>query len=208
MEAGPSEVLVVADGSADPEHVAADLLAQAEHDVRAVPGLIAVAAPGLADAVTAAVERRLSTLPRQAIAREATETRGFVVEAPDRATAARLADTFAAEHLELLVERPRDMLEDIHSVGAVFLGPHSPEALGDYLAGPNHVLPTAGTARFASPLSTWTFLRRTSVIQASSEGLGRLSAPIRVLAEAEGLRAHALAVAARDPGSTAAGDDR
>jgi len=197
MEAGPSEVLIVADGSADPEFVAADLLAQAEHDTRAVPGLILVDAPALAGAVRAALDRRLGALPRADIARGALVGRGFIVHVPDRARAATLADEFAAEHLELLVERPREMLDAVASAGAVFLGPWSPEALGDYLAGPNHVLPTAGTARFSSALGVDHFLRRTSVVEAQAGGLAALAGDVRVLAEAEGLRAHADAVEVR-----------
>jgi histidinol dehydrogenase len=197
MEAGPSEVLIVADSTANPEHIAADLLAQAEHDPRAVAGLIAVAAPGLGDEVLDAVERRLGDLPRAEIARRSLAERGFVIDAPDRASAAALADDFAAEHLELLVEQPRELLAGIGSAGAVFIGPWTPEALGDYLAGPNHVLPTAGTARFASPLGVWNFVKRTSIVEASREGLARVAPHIEALAEAEGLDAHARAVAAR-----------
>ena len=207
MEAGPSEVLIVADASADPEHVAADLLAQAEHDPRAVPGLIVIDAPDLADPVRAAVDRRLATLPRAEIAGAAVRDRGFVVHAPDRATAARLADEFASEHLELLVERPRELLDAIDSAGAAFVGPWSPEALGDYLAGPNHVLPTAGTARFSSPLGVRHFLRRTSIIEADRAGLAALAADVEALAESEGLQAHADAVRARF-GGVAGGEGR
>lgn len=197
MEAGPSEVLIVADAAANPEQIAADLLAQAEHDPRAVAGLIVVDAPALEAAVLAALDRRLGGLPRAAIAGAAVRDHGFVVHAPDRATAARLADQFAAEHLELLVDRPAELLQSIDNAGAAFLGPCSPEALGDYLAGPNHVLPTAGTARFSSPLSVGHFLRRTSIIEADSAGLAALAADVCELAEAEGLRAHADAVRAR-----------
>lgn len=197
MEAGPSEVLVIADQGADPEHVAADLIAQAEHDPRAIVGLIAVEAPALIAAVEGALDRRLAALPRGDIATAALGAGGFVVEVSDRVSAAVLANEFAPEHLELLVEAPRDLLRLIRTAGAAFLGHHSPEALGDYLAGPNHVLPTAGTARFSSPLGVWHFVRRTSVVEASPEGLARLSGSIMALAEAEGLRGHADAVAVR-----------
>ena len=197
MEAGPSEVLIVGDVSADPEHIAADLLAQAEHDPRAVPGLILVDAADREAAVVQALDRRLTGLPRAEIAGAALADRGFIVHAPDRATAARLADQFASEHLELLVERPRELLDQIPSAGAVFLGAWSPEALGDYAAGPNHVLPTAGTARFSSPLGVSHFLRRTSILEADEAGLLGLSNAICELAESEGLQAHADAVRAR-----------
>lgn len=197
MEAGPSEVLIVADAAADPEHIAADLLAQAEHDPRAIPGVILVDAPALAGAIEASISVRLATLPRAEIAAAAIQLNGFIVHAPDRAVAARLADEYAAEHLELLVERPRELLDSIDSAGAVFLGPWSPEALGDYLAGPNHVLPTAGTARFSSALSVSHFLRNTSVIEADREGLAALADDVCTLADAEGLAAHAQAVRAR-----------
>ena len=200
MEAGPSEVLIIADGDANPEFVAADLLAQAEHDPRAVPGLIVIDAPELEAPVLAALTRRLQSLPRADIARVAVQGRGFLIHVANRAAAALLADDYAPEHLELLVERPRDLFEGIDTAGAVFLGGWSPEALGDYLAGPNHVLPTAGTARFSSPLGVSHFLRRTSVIEADEAGLRSLAEPVRLLARAEGLDGHADAVSARcDP---------
>ncbi|HJK99844.1 MAG TPA: histidinol dehydrogenase [Polyangiaceae bacterium LLY-WYZ-15_(1-7)] len=194
--AGPSEILVVADDAADPEVVAADLLSQAEHDEDAYPLLVTLSR-AQAEAVDAAVARQLADLPREAIARQSVEDNGhcFVVE--DRAEAARVADALAAEHLNLSVEDPDAMLEGIGAVGAAFLGYHTPEAAGDYAAGPSHVLPTGGAARFASPLGVYDFVVRTSLIRYSKEAIRAQADLLEGLARLEGLEAHARAVKAR-----------
>ncbi|RMG20731.1 MAG: histidinol dehydrogenase [Deltaproteobacteria bacterium] len=196
MEAGPSEVVIVADASADPEWIAADLLAQAEHDPRAMAVLVTWV-PALVDAVEAALNRQLADLPRAGIARRALTRRGAAILARDRADALALAEAFAPEHLELLIRRPRSALGQVPSAGAVFLGPYTPEAVGDYVAGPSHVLPTAGTARFASGLGVHHFLRYGSVIEFRAAGLRRLAGAVEALAAAEGLEAHRRAVALR-----------
>jgi histidinol dehydrogenase len=198
MIAGPSEILVLADGAADPAEVASDLLAQAEHDVRAVAVLVTTSA-ALARAAVAEVARQLETLPRQAIARPSIEGRGAAVVARDLDEAVRLADAFAPEHLALHARRAASLVPRLSRAGAVFVGPATPEALGDYLAGPSHVLPTAGTARFASPLSVATFRRRMSVVEMSPRSLAALAPVVEALAAAEGLEAHARAVRVRLP---------
>lgn len=207
--AGPSEVLVIADGSADPALVAADLLAQAEHDRDAVPWLVTTA-PELVDAVEAEIERQLVTLPRAAIARDALTAHGVAVVVPDLATAVQVANLKAPEHLELLVADPEPWIERIRHAGAIFIGKESPEPVGDYLAGPSHVLPTGGTARFASPLGVYDFVKRTSVIAYSAERLAADAPHVIALARAEGLEGHARAVERRLAGDAArerAGDD-
>jgi len=196
MIAGPSEILVIADSSANPQHVAADLLSQAEHDPMA-SALMLTPDVELADATAAALEEQLSELPRRQIAEESLAAFGGIVLVSDLDTALALANRIAPEHLELLVEQPFLLLGKIQNAGAVFLGPYSPEPVGDYFAGPNHVLPTAGTARFASGLSVDHFTKKTSVISYSSEALMRDAADIMRLAELEGLEAHARAVKVR-----------
>ena len=158
--AGPSEVLVIADHSAKPDQVAADLLAQAEHDPLAAAVLITTD-PALADGINAAVAEQLADHPRQEICEAALRDWGLVVVCDDLESCARLSDSFAPEHLELLVERPEPLADRIQNAGAIFLGPWSPEAVGDYLAGPNHTLPTCGAARFSGALSVETFMRHT-----------------------------------------------
>jgi histidinol dehydrogenase len=196
MIAGPTEVAVVAAGDVDPADAAADLLAQAEHDVRAVSVLFTPSAD-LARATSGEVERQLRELPREAIARRSIEERGAIVVTRDLAEAVRLADEFAPEHLALLVPHAARWVAEISRAGAVFVGHHTPEAVGDYVAGPSHVLPTAGTARFASPLSVATFRRRMSVLELSAAALVEVAPAIDALASAEGLEAHARAVRAR-----------
>ncbi len=194
--AGPSEILVIADSSADPQHVAADLLGQAEHD-RMASGLMLTPDEDLALATCGALEKQLAALPRRRIAEEALANFGGVMAVADLDTAVALANRIAPEHLELLVAEPFRLLGKIQNAGAVFLGHHSPEPVGDYFAGPNHVLPTAGTARFSSGLSVDHFTKRTSVISYSSEALRRDAADIMRLAELEGLEAHARSVRVR-----------
>jgi histidinol dehydrogenase len=196
MIAGPTEVAVVAAGDADPAAAASDLLAQAEHDVRAVAVLFTPSAP-LARAVAAEVYRQLEDLPRREIARRSVEERGAIVVTRGIAEAVRLADEFAPEHLALLVPDAEKWVGKISRAGAVFVGHHTPEAVGDYVAGPSHVLPTAGTARFASPLSVATFRRRMSVVSMSARALAEVAPAVDALATAEGLEAHARAVRMR-----------
>lgn len=196
MVAGPSEVLVVSDGSGTPAHVAADLLSQAEHDELATVVLVTTD-EGFARAVAAQVEAQLALLPRQETARRSWEERGGLLVVADLAQACTIANRFAPEHLELAVERPWEILGSIRHAGAIFLGHHTPEALGDYAAGPNHVLPTAGTARFFSPLGVEDFVKRSSVVSFSRPAMERLSAEVVHLARLEGLEAHARAVEMR-----------
>lgn len=194
--AGPSEVLVAADDSADPEFIAADLLAQAEHDPRASAVLVTTA-PELAAGVRAEVLRQLPELGRAEIARRSIDSFGAVFVVKDVSKAIDLSNRIAPEHLELHLRDPFSHLGEIRNAGAVFIGEHTPEPVGDYVAGPNHVLPTAGTARFASALSVDHFLKRTSVIHYSAAAFRREAADIMRLAEVEGLGAHANAIRVR-----------
>ncbi|HYQ80905.1 MAG TPA: histidinol dehydrogenase, partial [Anaeromyxobacteraceae bacterium] len=207
MIAGPSEVLVVADAGASPAEAAADLIAQAEHDPRAVAVLVA-SSEGVARRALEEVERQLSDLPRADIARRSLEERGAAVVARDVAEAVRLADQFAPEHLVMLVRDAGRWVPRLSRAGAVFLGGSTPEAAGDYLAGPSHVLPTAGTARFASPLSVATFRRRMSVLELPARALSRLAPAIEALTAAEGLEGHARAVRVRVDGMARPGGRR
>jgi histidinol dehydrogenase len=193
MVAGPSEVLVIADDSASPAYVAADMLSQAEHDELAAP-LCLTASPDIATAVVSALTEQLASLKRRAIAAASLRRHGAVILARDRQEIVELANAIAPEHLELAVKNPRSWLKAIHHTGAIFLGHLSTEPFGDYLAGPNHVLPTGGTARFSSPLGVYDFLKRTNFIQASSRALATLGPQVVRLAEMEGLEAHARAV--------------
>ncbi|MDX2194599.1 MAG: histidinol dehydrogenase [Gemmatimonadales bacterium] len=194
--AGPTEVLVLADHTADASRVAADLIAQAEHDVDAASWCVTTSA-ALADALPAALEAALATAPRAAIARASLRDHGLVVVCPDLATAAEVSNRRAPEHLELLVADPEALLPAIRHAGAVFLGDQTPEPVGDYVAGPSHVLPTAGSARFASPLGVHAFMKRQSVIRYSAARLRADAAHVIALAEAEGLPGHAEAVRVR-----------
>jgi histidinol dehydrogenase len=196
MLAGPSEILIVADDGADPVYVAADLLSQAEHDVLATSVLI-TDSPALAAAVGQEVARQLARLPRSGIAGEALDRNGLIIIADDIAAAIELANSAAPEHLEILTADPFAQLPAVRHAGAVFLGPYSPEPLGDYLAGPDHILPTGGTARFYSVLSVETFMKRTSVIAYTEPALAAVSEDVIRLASAEGLEAHANAVRIR-----------
>ncbi|BDG04372.1 histidinol dehydrogenase [Anaeromyxobacter oryzae] len=196
MIAGPSEILVLADVAADAAEVASDLLAQAEHDVRAVSVLVTPSVR-LADAALAEVERQLADLPRREIASRSIQERGAVVVAADLAEAVRLADEFAPEHLALHARNAARLVPKLSRAGAVFVGTSTPEAVGDYLAGPSHVLPTAGTARFASPLSVATFRRRMSVLEFTPAALAAVAPAVKALARAEGLEGHWRAVAVR-----------
>jgi len=194
--AGPSEVLVIADHSANPNHVAADLLAQAEHDPLAAAVLITTD-PALAEGINAAVAEQLADHPRQEICEAALRDWGLVVVCDDLESCARLSDSFAPEHLELLVERPEPLADRIQNAGAIFLGPWSPEAVGDYLAGPNHTLPTCGAARFSGALSVETFMRHTSLIGFNRTALEATGSAVQELATSEGLHSHAESVRRR-----------
>jgi len=196
MIAGPSEILVIADGENDPAWIAADLLSQAEHDVAAQSILITDDA-GFAEAVANAVEGHLSTLPRAEIARQSWQDNGAIIVVPTLQDAIEPANAIAAEHLELAVADPDGLASQIRHAGAIFLGRYTPEAVGDYVAGPNHVLPTARSARFASGLSVFDFIKRTSLIQATPESMAQLAPDAERLAELEGLDAHALSMSIR-----------
>ena len=190
MVAGPSEVLVIADGSANPEWVAMDLFAQAEHD-EAAQALLLSPDADLLDRVAASIAKLLPTMPRQKIIAASLGTRGALIRVRDLAEACSLANAIAPEHLELAVAAPDDLLPHIRNAGAIFVGHHSSEALGDYCAGPNHVLPTARSARYSSPLGVYDFQKRTSVIAVSREGARTLGSIAATLARGEGLPAHA-----------------
>lgn len=194
--AGPSEVLIIADNTANPTHVAADLLAQAEHDSLAAAILITPDAP-LAEQVAAEVERQLVDHPRQTLTEKAIAHYGVAIVVDSLATAVTLSNQFAPEHLELEVDDPWDLLEGIRHAGAIFLGHSTPEAVGDYLAGPNHTLPTSGAARYASALGTETFMKHSSLIQYSPSLLGQVADAIAVLTAAEGLYSHGQSVQLR-----------
>jgi len=194
--AGPSEVLIVADDSANPAWVAADLLAQAEHDVKARPILITTV-PALVGAVDAALETQLAALSRRDIARASLERYGVAVVVADMDAAIELANRYAPEHLELHIRDARERADQLHSAGAIFVGPYAAEAVGDYVAGPNHVLPTSGAARYASPLGVHDFRKRTSVIEYSREALQTHRHDIERIARVEGLTAHARSASIR-----------
>jgi histidinol dehydrogenase len=196
MVAGPSEVVVVADATADPDWVASDMLAQAEHDPMARAVLVTDAGE-LIPKVAAALERQLAALPRRAIAAEALRANGALIRVASLDDAVALANRLAPEHLELLVAVPAAVLPRVRHAGAVFLGRHTPEVVGDYVAGPNHVLPTAGTARFASPLGTEDFVKRSSVIEYSPGGLRAAAPHLRTLTRVEGLAGHGKAAELR-----------
>ncbi|MCC5956909.1 MAG: histidinol dehydrogenase [Natronohydrobacter sp.] len=196
MIAGPSEILVIADGDNDPDWIALDLLSQAEHDESAQSILITTDA-GFGRAVAAAVDKRLETLERRAIAGASWRDYGAVIVVRDLAEAARLSDRIAPEHLELCVADPDALLAQIKHAGAVFLGHWTPEAIGDYVGGPNHVLPTARSARFSSGLSVLDFMKRTTLARMTPEALAAIGPAAEMLAISESLEAHGLSVRAR-----------
>jgi histidinol dehydrogenase len=196
MIAGPSEILVVADGANDPAWIAADLLSQAEHDTSSQSILITDDA-AFGDAVAAAVETHLKSLPRAEIARESWAAHGAIITVATLDDAAALVDRIAPEHLELAVDDPDVLLGRVRNAGSIFLGRHTPEAIGDYVAGPNHVLPTARSARFASGLSVLDFMKRSTFVGCTPEGIAAIGPAAVTLAEAEGFDAHALSVALR-----------
>jgi histidinol dehydrogenase len=189
MIAGPSEILIIADNSADPEFVASDLLSQAEHDELA-SAILVTTSRALADAVNTEVERQLANLARKEIARKAIDRFGAIVLVETLQQAAEVSNSIAPEHLELAVEKPFELLGLIRNAGAIFLGHYTPESVGDYIAGPNHVLPTGGTARFFSPLSTDSFMKKSSLIFYTREGLDKVGEAVTQIADVEGLEAH------------------
>ena len=190
MIAGPSEILVVADGKSDPRYVAADLLSQAEHDKMASAVLVTESAE-LAEAVSAELERQIPLLERSEIARASIDNNGKIIVAPDLMCAIDIANEIAPEHLELCVDNPFDYLDAIRHAGSIFMGRNCPEALGDYFAGPNHTLPTSGTAKFSSPLSVDDFVKKTQYTYYTKEALARVGEDVAFFATKEGLTAHA-----------------
>ena len=196
MIAGPSEILVVADGGANPAWVAADLLSQAEHDTLASPVLVTDSAD-LAAAVQAEVERQLELLPRRDVARKSVDDNGKIIVTDDIEKAVDAANLIAPEHLELCVEEPFALLPRVKNAGSIFLGRSAPEALGDYFAGPNHTLPTSGTARFSSPLSVDDFVKKSSFLYYTQDALAAVTDRVADFARREGLHAHARSVTIR-----------
>jgi histidinol dehydrogenase len=199
MLAGPSEIVVVCDGGTDPDWIAMDLFSQAEHDELA-QAILLTPDPRFIDAVAASIERQLAAMPRREVIRAALRSRGALIRVRDLADACALVNRIAPEHLELSVADPDAWLPKIRHAGAIFLGRYTSEALGDYCAGPNHVLPTSRTARFSSPLGVYDFQKRTSVIRVSREGARQLGEIAAELARGEGLSAHALAAEYRMKG--------
>ena len=196
MIAGPSEILVVADGKSNARVVAADLLSQAEHDKLASAVLVTDSAD-LAQAVSAELERQIPLLPRAEIARASIDNNGKIIVADNLMRAIDIANEIAPEHLELCVDNPFDYLDAIHHAGSIFMGRNCPEALGDYFAGPNHTLPTSGTARFSSPLSVDDFVKKTQYTYYTREALAKVANKVAYFAEKEGLSAHARSATAR-----------
>ena len=190
MIAGPSEILVLADKNSNPRHVAADLLSQAEHDKMASAVLV-TESEELAKAVSEELERQIPLLERSEIARASIDNNGKIIVAPDLRLAIDIANEIAPEHLELCVDNPFDYLDSIRHAGSIFMGRNCPEALGDYFAGPNHTLPTSGSAKFSSPLSVDDFVKKTQYTYYTEEALGRVARDVAYFAEKEGLTAHA-----------------
>ena len=196
MIAGPSEILIIADGKSDPAVVAADMLSQAEHDKNASAVLV-TESKNLASKVSEEIERQLSILPREQIARASIETNGKIIISSSIEQAIEISDRIAPEHLEVCVDNPFDYLDKIRNAGSVFLGRSCPEALGDYLAGPNHTLPTSGTARFSSPLSVDDFIKKYQFTYYTEKALSKVADDIALFARREGLEAHARSALAR-----------
>ena len=197
MIAGPSELTVISDGETDPDWLAMDLFSQAEHDEQAQSILIATSSAAL-DAVQASMERLLPEMERRAIIETSLTTRGLFVLVEDLDAAARVSNAIAPEHLELSVADPQSLLEKIEHAGAIFMGRHCAEALGDYCAGPSHVLPTSGTARFFSALGVYDFQKRSSIIFSSKQGASTLAKTAAELARNEHLQAHGLSASYRE----------
>lgn len=196
MIAGPSEILIVADGSSNPRHLAADLLSQAEHDKLASAVLVTDSLP-LAEAVSEELERQIPLLERAEIARASIDNNGKIIVADDLRAVIEIANEIAPEHLELSVDNPFDYLDSIRHAGSVFMGKNCPEALGDYFAGPNHTLPTGGTAKFSSPLSVDDFVKKTQYTYFTKDALARVARDVEYFAKKEGLTAHAKSAVVR-----------
>jgi histidinol dehydrogenase len=194
--AGPSEILVIADNQNNPDWIAADLLSQAEHDVSSQSILITDDA-AFADKVAEAASRQIALLPRKDIAAKSWADYGGIIVVSSLAEAAPLSDRFAPEHLEIATAEPESLLAQVRHAGAIFLGRHTPEAMGDYIAGPNHVLPTSRTARFSSGLSVLDFMKRSTILSLTPAAIAALGPEAVTLAEAEGLEAHARSIASR-----------
>jgi len=199
MIAGPSEVLVIADETANPRYVAADLLSQAEHDAFA-SAILVTTSKKIADEVNKELQIQIEKLPRKDIASKSVNNYGAIVITGSIDQAVEIANTIAPEHLELCVEDPFSLLPSINNAGAIFLGNFSPEPLGDYYAGPNHTLPTSGTARFSSPLGVYDFVKRQSIISYSKKAFEKVSSDVTAFADAEGLTAHANSIRIREDG--------
>jgi histidinol dehydrogenase len=190
MIAGPSEILIVADGATNPRHTAADLLSQAEHD-KLASAVMVTDSMELAQAVQAEIEQQIPSLLRSDIARASIDNNGKIIVADTLFKAIDIANEIAPEHLELLVDNPFDYLDSIRHAGSVFMGRNCPEALGDYLAGPNHTLPTSGTAKFSSPLSVDDFIKKTQYTYYTADALANVAQDVAFFAKQEGLTAHA-----------------
>ena len=199
MIAGPSEILVIADGKSNPVHVAADLLSQAEHD-KLASAVLVTDSEELANKVSAELERQLPLLPREEIARASIENNGKIIVAENLMAGIEIANEIAPEHLELMVDDPFAYLDAVKNAGSIFMGRSCPEALGDYFAGPNHTLPTSGTARFSSPLSVDDFVKKSQFSYYTSDALAAVADKIAAFAEKEGLRAHGRSVTIRKEG--------
>lgn len=200
MIAGPSEILVIADGKSNPVHVAADLLSQAEHD-KLASAVLVTDSEELAEAVSQELERQLPKLPREEIARASIENNGKIIVADTLMQGIEIANEIAPEHLELMVDDPFAYLDAVKNAGSIFMGRSCPEALGDYFAGPNHTLPTSGTARFSSPLSVDDFVKKSQFSYYTADALGAVADKIAAFAEKEGLRAHGRSVTIRKEGA-------
>ncbi len=196
MIAGPSEILVVADGKSNPVHVAADLLSQAEHD-KLASAVLVTDSRALAEAVSAELERQIPLLPRAQIARSSIDNYGKIIVAADLHQVIEVANEIAPEHLELMVDDPFSYLDGIRNAGSIFMGRNCPEALGDYMAGPNHTLPTSGTARFSSPLGVDDFIKKSQFTYYTEKALGKIGNQVAAFARQEGLEAHARSVTCR-----------
>ena len=196
MIAGPSEILIVADGTCDPAVVAADMLSQAEHD-KLASAVLVTDSESLANAVSAELERQIDILPRKEIARESVDRNGKIIITKTIAEAIEISNEIAPEHLELCLDNPFDYLDEIKHAGSIFMGKNCPEALGDYFAGPNHTLPTSGTAKFSSPLSVDDFVKKTQYTYFTADALAAVADDVAYFAEKEGLSAHARSAISR-----------
>ena len=197
MIAGPSEVLILADGTANPVYAAADLLSQAEHDEMAMPILVTTDADFGGKVITEVYRQIEADLGRKEIARKSVDNYGFVFVAENLEQAFELSNAIAPEHMEILLPEPMQYLERVRNAGAIFLGSYTPEPLGDYFAGPNHTLPTSGTAKFSSPLGVYDFMKKSSILSYSEDALEKVYTKIAAFARSEGLDAHAKSVERR-----------